>query len=87
MLEVSATDFVKNFGQYKEQAQREIIAVTSHGRTSGYFLSEHEYREYMLLKAQARHAYHVSELPDKTIAAIAKAEMNPSHDCLNALMD
>lgn len=87
MVEVSATEFVKNFGQYKEKAQREIIAITSHGRTSGYFLSEHEYREYMFLKAQARHCYHVSELPEETIAAIAKAEMNPAHDHLNELMN
>jgi len=87
MVEVSATEFVKNFGQYKERVQREIIAVTSHGRTSGYFLSEHEYREYLFLKAHTRHAYHISELSEETIAAIAKAEMNPSHDSLNALMD
>lgn len=87
MIEVSATEFVKNFGQYKERVQREVIAITSHGRKSGYFLSEHEYREYMLLKAHSRHAYHIGELPEETIAAIAKAQMNPSHDHLDALMD
>jgi PHD/YefM family antitoxin component YafN of YafNO toxin-antitoxin module len=87
MVEVPATEFVKNFGQYKERAQREAIAVTSHGRTSGYFVSEHEYLEYMLLKTRARHAYHISELPEETISALAKAEMGPSHDHLNALLD
>ena len=87
MLEVPATEFVKNFGQYKERAQREAIAVTSHGRTSGYFVSEHEYLEYMLLKTRARQAYHVSELPEATISALVKAEMDPSHEHLNALMD
>jgi len=84
MLEVPATEFVKNFGQYKERAQREIIAVTSHGRTSGYFLSEHE---YLLLKAHSRRAYHVSELPEKTLEGIATAQMDARHDYLNALMD
>lgn len=87
MITVSATEFVKNFGQYKEQAQREAIAITSHGRTSGYFLSEHEYREYQLIKANARRAYSVSELPEEITAAIAQAEMNPAHDPLNALLD
>jgi PHD/YefM family antitoxin component YafN of YafNO toxin-antitoxin module len=87
MVEVPATEFVKNFGQYKERAQREAIAVTSHGRTSGYFVSEHEYLEYMLLKTRARRAYHISELPEETISALAKAEMDPSHDHLNALLD
>ncbi|MEI8208331.1 MAG: hypothetical protein WCG16_03935 [Methylococcales bacterium] len=52
MPRVSASEFVKHFGQYKEQAQRESIAITSHGRTSGYFLSEHEYNEYMLRTRQ-----------------------------------
>lgn len=57
MLHVSATEFVKNFGLYKEKAQREVIAITSHGRTSGYFVSEHEYRGYMLLKEREQNAY------------------------------
>lgn len=84
MLEIPATEFVKNFGQYKERVQREVIAITSYGRTSGYFVSEHE---YMRLKAHSRHAYHISELPEETVAAIAKVQMNPAHDHLNALMD
>jgi PHD/YefM family antitoxin component YafN of YafNO toxin-antitoxin module len=86
VITVSATDFVKNFGQYREQAQREAIAVTSHGRTSGYFISEHEYQELLAL-ASTRRTYHVSELPEETMAAIAKAEMNPAHSHLDALMD
>ena len=84
MLEVSASEFVKNFGQYKERAQREVIAVTSHGRTSGYFMSEQEYK---LLKSQARQAYHVSELPETSVTAIATAQMDSRHEHLNALLD
>lgn len=82
MIEISATEFVKNFGQYKERAQREVIAITSHGRTSGYFLSEHE---YLLLKAHSRQAYRVSELPEKTIEGIATAQTDSRHDYLNAI--
>ncbi|MGD0960373.1 MAG: type II toxin-antitoxin system Phd/YefM family antitoxin [Methylomonas sp.] len=87
MLEVSATQFVKKFGQYKEQVQRETIAITSHGRTSGYFVSEHDFKEYMLLKANSRRAYSINELPEATVSAIAAAQMNPSHDHLDSLMD
>jgi PHD/YefM family antitoxin component YafN of YafNO toxin-antitoxin module len=82
-----ATEFVKHFGQYRERVQREIIAITSHGRTSGYFLSENEYSEYMRLKTYTRHAYHISELPKETIDAIAKSEMSESHNYLNSLME
>ena len=56
MLQVSATEFAKSFGHYKVRAQRGAIAITSHGRTSGYFVSEHEYRGYILLKERERHA-------------------------------
>ena len=87
MLEVPATKFVKNFGQYREQVQREAIAITSHGRTSGYFLSEHEYMEYLQLKANLRKAFNVSELPDETINSLATVQMDSTHDHLNHLMD
>ena len=87
MLEVPATKFVKNFGQYRVQVQREAIAITSHGRTSGYFLSEHEYMEYLQLKANSRKAFNVSELPDQTINALATVQMDSTHDHLNSLMD
>lgn len=36
MREVTATEFTRNFSQYREVAQREPIAVTSHGRTIGF---------------------------------------------------
>lgn len=87
MTEVPATEFAKNFGRYKELAQREAVAITSHGRTSGYFISQHEYQEYQRLKLRARRAYHVSELPEETIAALETAQMDPAHDHLNALLD
>ncbi len=87
MIQVTASEFVKHFGLYKEQAQRQSIAITSHGRTSGYFLSEHEYNEYIMLKSRARQTYHVTELPSDTITAISQAKMNDAHDHLNSLMD
>lgn len=87
MLEIPATEFAKNFGRYKELAQREPIAITSHGRTSGYFVSEHEYAQYQRLKFRSRRVYHISELPEETIKAIASAKISSEHDHLNALLD
>ena len=87
MLQVTASEFVKHFGQYKEQVQRQSIAITSHGRTSGYFVSEHEYNEYMLLKSRSRQTYHVTELPSATVVAITQAKMSDEHEHLNSLMD
>lgn len=87
MLEVSATDFVKQFGQYRQRIQSGAIAITIHGRISGYFLSENEFNEYMLLKKQKRKAFTLAELPESTIAALSTAEMDSAHDHLNGLMD
>lgn len=87
MIEVPASEFAKHFGRYRELAQHESVAITSHGRTSGYFVSEREYREYQGLKAQARQVYHVSELPHDSVAALGSARMNPAHDHLNSLLD
>jgi PHD/YefM family antitoxin component YafN of YafNO toxin-antitoxin module len=87
MIEISATEFVKNFGRYKELVQRESLAITSHGRKSGYFVPEYEYLEYQRLKANSRRAYHISELPEGTLAALRTVRMDPAHDHLNALLD
>lgn len=87
MIEVPASEFAKHFGRYKELAQREPVAITGHGRTTGYFMSEPEYAEYQRLKARARRVYHISELPDATAQALASARMSQAHDHLNNLLD
>lgn len=65
MVAVSATDFARNFGRYKEEAQREPIAITSHGRTSGYFVSAKEYSELQRLRQLERHSYTIETLPNE----------------------
>jgi len=53
---VTASEFQKNFGQYKELAQREAVSVTSNGRESVVLLSAAEYKEFQQFK-QSRYAY------------------------------
>jgi PHD/YefM family antitoxin component YafN of YafNO toxin-antitoxin module len=86
MVAVSATEFAKNFGRYKEAAQREPIAITSYGRTSGYFVSAHEYAELQRLRALERRAYRISDLPTEIADAIESAKVSPAHDHLNDLL-
>jgi PHD/YefM family antitoxin component YafN of YafNO toxin-antitoxin module len=86
MVEISASEFAKNFGRYKEAAQREPIAITSYGRTSGYFVSAHEYAELQRLRALERRAYRISELPTEIADAVENAAMSPAHDHLNDLL-
>jgi prevent-host-death family protein len=87
MTSITASEFAKNFGRYKEEAQREPIEITSYGRPSGYFLSAHEFAEYQRIKALARRAYHISELPTEIADAIERASTNPAHEHLNKLLD
>ena len=69
MITVTTTEFAKNFGNYREVAQREPVAVTSHERVTGYFLSSHAYEEYMRLKNMLPKAYAIEELPEATVQA------------------
>jgi PHD/YefM family antitoxin component YafN of YafNO toxin-antitoxin module len=87
MTEVTATEFAKAFGRYKEEAQREPVAITSYGRVSGYFVSAREYEELRRLRAFERRVYRIKDLPTEIAEAIQGSRMNPAHDHLDALMD
>lgn len=87
MPEVSATEFARNFGQYHEIAQREPLAVTSHGRAMGYFIPTVEFDEMQRLKAYARRSRAVVDLSAEEIAAVTAGRMGAEHDHLNALQN
>lgn len=87
MKQVPASEFARNFGQYRERVQREPVAVTSHGRTTGYFVSTEIFEEYRRLKTISRRAYTIEELPKDVIDAIASTRMDSKYDYLNALLD
>jgi prevent-host-death family protein len=87
MREVSATEFTRNFGQYREIVQREPLAVTSHGRATGYFVSAIEYEELQRIKVFARRSRAVADLTAEEIDQMTTARMDSSHDDLNALLD
>lgn len=87
MITVPASEFSKNFGRYREVAQREPVAVTSHDRVTGYFVSAADYEFYLRMKAQMPKSFAVEELSEDTIQAIAMVRMDAKHDHLNTLLD
>jgi PHD/YefM family antitoxin component YafN of YafNO toxin-antitoxin module len=87
MTAVTATEFAKGFGRYKEEAQHKPIAITSYGRVSGYFISAREFEELQRLRAFERRAYRINDLPAEIADAIGGSKMNPAHDHLNKLLD
>lgn len=87
MIATTATEFAKRFGRYKEEAQREPVAITSHGRISGYFVSAREYAELERLRAFERRVYRLDNLPAEIADAIELAQMDSAHDHLNELLN
>ncbi len=82
---VPASEFTRNFGHYKLQAQREAVAVSSHGRVAGYFVAAREYEELLKLKNN-RQSFATAELPDDEVKNIVSSRMDPRHDHLNKLL-
>lgn len=87
MVSVTATEFAKNFGRYREEAQRAPVEITSYGRTTGYFLSPHEFAELERLRAYERRVYRIEDVPADIVEAITNSRMDPRHDHLNVLLD
>jgi predicted CopG family antitoxin len=83
---VPASEFTKNFGRYKIRAQREAVAVSSHGQIAGYFVAAHEYEELLKLKDNRR-SFATTDLSDEEVEAIKSSRMASRHDHLNELLD
>ncbi len=87
MVEVTATEFTRNFGQYREIAQREPVAVASHGRATGYFVSAVEFEALQRMKALSGRSRAVAEMTEAEIEQMTAGRMSSEHDHLNALLD
>jgi len=87
MRQVPATEFTRNFGLYREIVQREPVAVTSHGRATGYFVSAVEFEDLQRLKAMAQQSFATADLSKEEVDEIAAGRMSPEHDHLNSLLD
>jgi prevent-host-death family protein len=87
MWEVPATEFTRNFGRYREIAQREPVAVTSHGRPTGYFISAVEFEEIQRIKAYARRSRAVADMTAADIEQMTSGRMSPEHNHLDTLLD
>jgi hypothetical protein len=83
---VAASEFTRNFGRYRMRAQRGAIAVSSHGRITGYFVGPEEYEELQRLR-QNRRSFATAELPKEKVAAIKASRMDERHAHLDALLD
>ncbi len=83
---IPASEFTRNFGRYQMIAQREPVAVTSHGRTTGYFIAAEDYEAFKRFK-EARRGFATVELPEEKARAISASRMDERHNHLDSMLD
>ena len=83
---VPASEFTRNFGRYRMRAQREPVAVSSHGQITGYFVGPDEYEEFKRFR-ESRRSFATDELPEKKVEAIRTSRMDARHAHLDKLLD
>ncbi len=83
---IPASEFTRNFGRYQMLAQREPVAVTSHGRTTGYFIAAADYEAFKRYR-DSRRSFATVDLSEEEANAISASRMDPRHAHLDAMLD
>lgn len=83
MSRVTSLEFQRKFGEVQHQARNEPVEITRHGRRELVLMSADHY-DWLL--ATARRAFRTVDAPDIVRDAVRRAEMDPSHADLDALM-
>ncbi len=66
-------------------AQREAVAVSSHGTVTGYFVGPDEYQAFKRFKDQRR-SFATVDLPPEKASAIMATRMDERHAHLDAML-
>jgi hypothetical protein len=82
---VPASEFTRNFGRYRMLAQREAVAVSSHGSITGYFIAPDEYEEFRRFKDHRR-SFATAELSEERAHAISSSRMRDRHAHLDSML-
>lgn len=83
---VPASEFTRNFGRYRMRAQRQAVAVSSHGQITGYFVGPDEYEEFRRFQ-ENRRSFATVDLPEEKVKAIGASRMDSRHAHLDAILD
>ena len=83
MPTVTALEFQRKIGRFHQEAQREPVEITRHGRRELVLLSA---EQYDWLRASAQRSHHTDEAADVVIDAVERAEMDVEHEPLDDLL-
>jgi prevent-host-death family protein len=76
MVQTSALEFQRKFGEFQHQAQREPVEITRHGRREFVLMSaEH----YDWLTTAAKRSYRTVDSSQVVIDAVERAKMDLEH--------
>lgn len=84
IMKVSTADFIRNYGTLADKALTEPLTITKNGRDRFVLVAAAEFER---LKRRDRKVYAAGELPEEIIALIAKAEVPPGHEHLDAELE
>lgn len=73
MISISASEFQRNFGRYKEVAQKEAVVVTSYHRDSVVLISADEYERFKTIEASGQTALYAWELGEDELDELEAA--------------
>lgn len=83
MVQTTAVAFQRQFGKFQYQARREPVEITRHGRRELVLMSA-DYYDWLL--AAARRTSRTVNAASVVVDAVRRAEMDPEHADLDALM-
>jgi len=83
MVQTSALEFQRKFGEFQHQAQREPVEITRHGRREFVLMSA---EQYDWLVAAAKRSHRTSEAASVVIDAVERADMDAEHAPLDDLL-
>jgi prevent-host-death family protein len=80
---VSAAEFARHTGRYRQVAQHEPVVVTGRGAPDVCLLSAAEYERYRTMLRREHEAFSLKELPAEVIRAIATAPIDAELERFN----
>ena len=80
-MRVSTAEFIKNYGTLADKALSEPVTITKNGRDRLVMISVEEYAR---LKRRDRRALRLEDFSVQEMALIAKVEVPPGHEHLDA---
>jgi len=84
MVQTSALEFQRKFGEFQHQAQREPVEITRHGRREFVLMSA---EQYDWLVAAAKRSHRTADATPVIIDAVERADMDPEHAPLDNLLE